>query len=188
MVIILMGVSGCGKSTIGELLSKNLNLPYYDADDFHPKSNVDKMSRGEALNDEDRTPWLELLSHKISEWDRSGGAILACSALKEKYRTQLSHNLKDDCHFTSGDRQNRVLFIYLKGTKELIQKRLSVRSGHYMPPELLNSQFKDLEEPSGAMTVNIEKKPSGILSEILSELTKFTENRTDHKSIRKYNE
>ena len=180
MIIILMGVSGCGKSTVGELLSKDLNLPFYDADDFHPESNVDKMSRGEALNDNDRIPWLNVLSKKIHDWDRSGGAILACSALKEKYRDRLCQKMDNGAHGISGEEQNRVLFIYLKGSKSLISKRLSDRTGHYMPPELLDSQFNDLEEPSDAMIVHIDKDPSEILSEILPQLNRFRDNLSNH--------
>ncbi len=170
MVIILMGVSGCGKSTLGELLSKELNLPFYDADDFHPETNVEKMRRGESLNDDDRTPWLHLLSDKIVEWNRAGGAILACSALKKKYRDQLRRIKKNNDLEYSGEVENRVLFIYLKGAKELIQSRLTEREGHYMPPELLDSQFNDLEEPDDALIVNIDQDPNAILNEIILQL------------------
>lgn len=180
MVIILMGVSGCGKSTVGELLSKRLHLPFYDADDFHPESNVDKMIRGEALNDHDRTPWLNLLSDKIREWDQNGGAILACSALKEKYRVQLLQSMDKSTQIVPDDNQINVLFVYLKGSKKLIKNRLTDRKGHYMPPELLDSQFKDLEEPSEALIVNIDKKPEDIINEIHSQLTKITGNMPGH--------
>tara|TARA_R100001143_G_C3361275_1_gene136301 strand:- start:18486 stop:19013 length:528 start_codon:yes stop_codon:yes gene_type:complete len=175
-----MGVSGCGKSTIGELLSNELSLPFYDADNFHPESNVDKMSRGEALNDMDRNPWLNHLSEKITEWNQSGGAILACSALKEKYRDLLRQNTGDGSADNSGQVNESVIFVYLKGTKDLIKKRLFDRKGHYMPPELLDSQFNDLEEPSDALTIHIDKVPAEIVNEIQSQLSKFTENISDH--------
>lgn len=161
MVYIMMGVSGCGKTTIGQLLADRLNIPFYDADHFHPQSNIDKMSSGIPLNDEDRKPWLNILSDRITEWNRSGGAVLACSALKQVYRDLLEKN-----------NDNNLTFIYLKGTKEMIYDRIKNRDGHYMPPELLDSQFQDLEEPKNSIKVNIDQKPVFILDEILNRLSK----------------
>lgn len=172
MVIILMGVSGCGKSTIGKLLSNELNLPFYDADDFHPKRNVEKMRRGKSLNDDDRAPWLNLLSGKIIDWSRTGGAILACSALKEKYRNQLCQKDGNGTQSRLDEDENRVLFIYLKGAKELIKNRLQNRIRHYMPADLLDSQFNDLEEPDDALIIDIDQEPNAILNEILLKLNK----------------
>ena len=95
MIIQVIGVSGCGKSTIARKLSESLGIPYYDADDFHPKANIDKMSTGQPLDDADRAPWLAILSNNLQQWEKEGGAILACSALKEKYRQVLSKNLEN---------------------------------------------------------------------------------------------
>lgn len=162
MVYLLMGVSGCGKTTVGKLLASRLEVPFFDADDFHPPANIQKMSLGNPLNDDDRTPWLENLSQLITEWNSRGGAVLACSALKKKYRNQLRN--------TGDQGDNDIITIYLKGSKELIYKRLMSRSDHYMPPELLDSQFYDLEEPEGSITVSIDQKPESILREILMKL------------------
>ena len=158
MVYVVMGVSGCGKTTIGKMLGEVKNLPFYDADDFHPDENVEKMRNGIPLDDQDRLPWLTILAQNISVWNRSGGAVLACSALKQNYRDILTS--------TSGDRD--VQFIYLKGSKELISGRLKKRSGHYMPADLLDSQFNDLEEPEDAATVSVSADPGTILKEILN--------------------
>ena len=98
MIIQVIGVSGCGKTTIARKLSESIGLPYYDADDFHPQANIDKMSNGQPLNDEDRASWLETLSMNLQQWEQEGGAILACSALKEKYRKVLSQGL-DHCYW-----------------------------------------------------------------------------------------
>ena len=163
MVYVIMGVSGCGKTTIGKLLAKQLNLPFYDADNFHPQSNIKKMEQRIPLNDEDRKPWLEILSEQISEWNQTGGAVLACSALKKSYRDLIGKS-----HVNGA---GKVKFIYLKGSKEMIYDRLKEREGHYMPPELLNSQFEDLEEPKHAITVNIDQKPETIVQNILKLLT-----------------
>jgi len=108
MVIILMGVSGCGKTTVGELLAKKLSLPFFDADDFHPVENVKKMQSGMPLNDDDRKPWLDELARQIKKWNRNDGAVLACSALKEKYRQILRGN----------SNREDVQIVYLKGTKD----------------------------------------------------------------------
>lgn len=159
MVLIVMGVSGSGKSTIGSRLAEKLHLPYFDADDYHPIENVNKMSSGKPLNDDDRQPWLEILSVKIAEWNRSGGAVLACSALKERYRTLLQSKSKD------------VTFIYLKGDRDIILNRMRARKNHYMPPKLLDSQFEALQEPSDAIAVSIENNPAMIVGEILDQLS-----------------
>ncbi len=156
MVVIIMGVSGCGKTTVGKLLAINLDLPFYDADDFHPPKNVKKMSSGEPLNDQDRKPWLEILSNEIEEWNSNKGAILACSSLKKSYRDILISKSDD------------VQFVYLKGDRDTILKRMRARKDHYMPPELLDSQFITLEEPDSAITVTIDKSPTMIVSEIVN--------------------
>ena len=158
MVIIIMGVSGSGKSTIGSNLAEKLHLPYFDADDYHPIENVKKMSSGKPLNDDDRQPWLEILSDKIAEWNQTGGAVLACSALKESYRSILQSKSKN------------IQFVYLKGDRDLILDRMKKRSGHYMPPELLDSQFDALEEPENTIKVSIEPSPEEIVERIVSKL------------------
>lgn len=160
MVLILMGVSGCGKTLTGQMLSNELNLPFYDADDFHPKKNVEKMKSGQPLTDEDRRPWLETLAEKIKDWEKEGGAILACSALKESYRNILSSTTET------------VQFVYLKGSQSLIARRLTNRFGHFMPESLLDSQFNALEEPDDAITVSIENSPGLIVRDILKKLSK----------------
>lgn len=162
MVIILMGVSGCGKTTIGRLLSEKLNIPFFDADNFHTDNNIRKMKAGIPLNDDDRKPWLNILSEKIVEWNEANGAILACSALKQSYRNILQ------------SKSNDIIFIWLDGSYQLIQARMMRRKDHYMPPELLKSQFEALEPPSEAVRVSIDQPPDNILSEILKALNNFS--------------
>lgn len=158
MVIVLMGVTGSGKTTIGRLLSEELKWKYYDADDFHPPANVKKMKDGIPLNDEDRRPWLESLNRLIRDClDRGENAVLGCSALKESYREVL---LVDE----------RVRLVYLKGDYETIQRRLSKRQGHFMNPELLDSQFETLEEPEGDVRVDVSLTPPEIVESIRGDL------------------
>lgn len=159
MVIVLMGVTGCGKTTVGKMLANQLGWEFYDADDFHPEANVEKMRNGIALNDEDRVPWLQALANLIESADeQKHNIILACSALKHNYRKLLRHDLKP------------VRFIYLKGPHELIKERLEARKGHYMNPVLLQSQFQALEEPKDAIYMDISPEPDIIVSTIRKEL------------------
>jgi len=157
--IILMGVSGCGKSRVGEELSKALNWAFFDGDDFHPKANVEKMAQGIPLSDDDRRPWLERLHTMISEHLARGRSLLvACSALKENYRQTLKGNMED------------VKFVHLTGSFELIYARMQQRSDHYMKAEMLRSQFDDLEEPQNTLAVAIDQPMSEIVGEIIENL------------------
>ncbi|MDO7086559.1 gluconokinase [Pseudocolwellia sp. AS88] len=160
MIYIVMGVSGCGKSTVGSLLSEKLSVPFYDADDFHFPESIEKMSQGTPLNDEDRQPWLTLLANNIVEWEKNGGAVLACSALKQSYRDLLSSTT------------NQVVkFIYLEGSQEVLSSRLRNRESHFMPETLLQSQFATLEIPKEAITVPITNSLDEMISEILQKIT-----------------
>ncbi len=159
MVLIVMGVSGCGKTTVGKLLSEALGVPFFDADDFHSEDMVEKMRKGFSLNDKDRDPWLTNLSDHIREWDRSGGAVLACSALKEQYRLQLSSIANE-----------RLIWIYLGGSKELIRQRMEQRKGHYFNSALLDSQVEALEIPEYGMHYHISMSPDQIADDIVPQL------------------
>jgi len=159
MIIIVFGVSGSGKSTIAKGLSDRLHIPYYDADDFHPKANITKMSDGKSLDDKDRLPWLLTLAENIYKWSLNKGAVLACSALKEQYRTLLSSDYKTKIHW-----------VLLNGTPEIIKKRMDSRKGHYMSSKLLKSQFKDLEVPDYGIQVDISADPESMIDEIISKL------------------
>jgi gluconokinase len=155
MIVVVMGVSGCGKSTIGQLLASRLNCPLLDADEFHPPENVAKMAAGTPLTDADRQPWLELLNGKLLAHKK---AVLACSALKESYRQILSKGL-DDCRF-----------VHLRGSIELIRARLAERKHRYMPASLLDSQFATLEEPGNAIEIDIAVAPAQIIEQISAAL------------------
>jgi gluconokinase len=152
MIIILMGVSGSGKTTTGKILAGKLGWDFYDADDFHPPRNIAKMSQGLALTDEDRQPWLGSLHGLILDCiQKEKQAVIACSALKEKYRTALRVN--DD-----------VQFVYLKGTFEQIRSRLTGRQDHFMSGDLLADQFATLQEPGDALPVDISLPPEQIVT------------------------
>jgi gluconokinase len=155
MVVVLMGVAGSGKTTIGRGLAQELGWRFYDADDFHPRANVEKMAHGLPLDDDDRLPWLETLRDLIARClERGEDAVLACSALKESYRERL---LFDE----------RVELFYLKGDYKLIEERLQRRTKHYMKPAMLESQFAALEEPAQeARTLDISAPPDEIIQTI----------------------
>jgi gluconokinase len=165
-VVIVMGVSGSGKSTIGTLLAEHLQWKFEDADRFHPDVNVDKMHRGIPLTDDDRWPWLSAIAAWIDKTHSAGGhGVIACSALKRGYRDVLV-----------GDRAD-IRIVYLKGDKELITRRISTRHGHFMPPSLLHSQFAALEEPTAdekPIIISIVPQPDEIVVQILSALNNDT--------------
>lgn len=155
-IYVIMGVSGSGKSTIGHKISEYFGFPFFDGDDFHPETNIKKMSSGLQLNDDDREPWLKAINQHMVRQNNT--TIYACSALKKKYRIALSKNLE------------HIKFIYLKGDFDLIYARVGQRKDHFMPPELLQSQFNNLEEPSNAITVDISMPLDHILNDLKKEL------------------
>ena len=159
MIILVAGVSGSGKSTIGELVAKSLNWDFQDADSFHPSSNINKMRQGIALTDADRIPWLETLQIAIQEWlQEKKNVVLACSALKAKYREYLLVDTE------------LVKLVYLQGSFDVILQRLSQRENHFMSGKLLQSQFDALEEPVDAIKVDISGSTAEIVAEILQQL------------------
>ena len=162
MVVIIWGVSGAGKTKIGELLAQELHWKFYDADDFHPQVNIDKMERGEPLTDEDRRPWLQSLREAITRsLAANENAVLACSALKRKYRELLRVN---------GD----VKFVFLHGSRARIADQLKQRRGHFIDPALLASQFADLEEPESSedmLTIELKGEPDELVEQIRQKLS-----------------
>jgi gluconokinase len=156
MIVVLMGVSGSGKTTVGELLARRVGWPYLDADDYHPPANVEKMRAGTPLTDADRWPWLERMNGLLRERDAGNeSAVLGCSALRQVYRERLAAGLRD------------VRWVHLKGSFELIQNRLAARKHRYMPATLLRSQFATLEEPKDALTVDIGAEPEAVAEDVL---------------------
>jgi gluconokinase len=154
MIVIVMGVTGAGKTTVGRLLAAQLGWEFADADDFHPAANVEKISAGIALDDEDREPWLASLQGAIAQWiEARRNVVLACSALKQSYRRQLQ--------ITAA-----VVFVYLKGEQDRIAQRVRERTGHFAGEKIVARQFADLEEPETAITVDINRTPEEIVAEI----------------------
>ena len=161
-VLVVMGVSGSGKSTIAAMLAHRLHWTYEDGDWFHPKSNIEKMHHGEPLNDADRWPWLSAIAEWIDATRKAGNhGIVACSALKRVYRDILIGNRRD------------VRLVFLKGDRDLIAQRIAARADHFMPPELLDSQFRALEEPGPderPITVSVAPHPREIVEAIVKKL------------------
>jgi len=162
VVLVFMGVSGCGKTTVAAILAGRLGWPFEEGDALHPQSNIDKMKAGHPLTDDDRWPWLE----KVAEWveerlDAGKNGLITCSALKRSYRDIVNR------------RGSGVVFVFLSGSRETIAARLAVRHGHFMPPSLLESQFADLEEPTSEepeIRVDIGPAPGVIAQGIVDEL------------------
>lgn len=158
MIIVLMGVTGSGKSTVGKLLAQQLGWKFFDRDDFHSPANIEKMRRGMPLNDDDRRPWLEAIRESIRKMvERSENAVIACSALKHSYRQMLR---------IAGE----VVFVYLKANIDTVRERLRNRTGHFMNPDLIQSQFDTLEESEQALRVDASLPPGEIVRRIRTQL------------------
>jgi gluconokinase len=159
VIVIVMGVTGCGKTTVGAMLAVACGWDFHDADDFHPAANVAKMKRGAPLSDEDRWPWLECLNTFLLDSEREGKSlVLACSALKQAYRERLARGCAT------------ARFVFLDGGMELIRARLALRRGHYMNPTLLASQFATLEQPEDALRLDIAASPAELVRSIRERL------------------
>lgn len=159
MFVVVMGVSGSGKSTIGRLLAERLGCPFYDGDDYHPAANVAKMAAGSPLDDNDRAEWLAALVSIIAGGlSRGECGVIACSALKKRYRDVLCLD------------ERQVRFVYLRGSYDAIQARLQSREGHFMRAPMLQSQFEALEEPDEAIVVDTTLEPDRVLDAIMEQL------------------
>jgi carbohydrate kinase (thermoresistant glucokinase family) len=162
MLLIVMGVTGSGKSTVGKLLAQRLGFEFHDADSYHPPENLEKMANNVALGDADRWPWLELLAKLATEWQAQGGAVLACSALKQAYRDVLVARVPDHC------------FVYLELARPAAERRLEARRGAHEIvrdyDEILDGQYRDLEPPAEALTVSAELSPLEIVEQVARSL------------------
>ncbi|MVN75108.1 AAA family ATPase [Hymenobacter sp. HMF4947] len=158
-IIIVMGVSGCGKTTVGERLAKQIGRPFYDGDDFHSAANVAKMAAGHPLTDADRHDWLATLATKIGEWERSTGAVLACSALKEAYRQTLQAGA-----------QAPLNWVFLDGDPAVLHARLEGRHDHYMKANMLDSQLATLERPTYGLRIDINNAIENQVAQIVAQL------------------
>lgn len=158
MVIFVIGVSGTGKTLVSQLLARDLSVPFFDADDHHPKSNINKMTQGIPLNDKDRQPWLDELN-RIAIENIESGCVMACSALKQDYRDRLSASI-----------EKKIVWIYLSGTYDQVYDRMINREGHFMKEKMLMSQFETLEEPPDAVKIDISKSPTEIIHLIKSNI------------------
>ncbi|KLI08101.1 gluconate kinase [Mycolicibacterium conceptionense] len=171
--IVVMGVSGSGKSTVGAALAQRLRVPFADGDDFHPAANIAKMSAGHALDDDDRYPWLEA----IGEWlaDHRDGGVMSCSALKRKYRDQLRRHCRN------------VIFLHLSGSAEVIRRRQASRPGHFMPAALLDSQFATLEplgtDESG-VAIEVDQSIDAIVNEYIDRVSAESDTATTEQENR----
>lgn len=159
MLVLVMGVSGSGKTTIGMALAVALDLPYVEADIYHPQTNVEKMSAGHPLNDDDRNPWLRALHEVLAKAEKEKGCVLGCSALKEAYRAILREGLEQPLHI-----------VYLHASRELLLDRISHRKGHFFPAALLDSQLATLEEPKEAIWIKINQPVELIVAEAIQKL------------------
>jgi gluconokinase len=158
MIVVVMGVSGSGKTTIGTMLAEALQCSFLEGDSLHPAANVEKMSHGIPLTDDDRAPWLAAIrAHILAAIEQGQCLVVACSALKQQYRDLLSQG-------------TNIIWVYLKGTAEVIERRLEHRRKHYMKPGMLPSQFADLEEPKDALVADISHPPEVILQQLLVKL------------------
>jgi gluconokinase len=163
MILVLMGVSGSGKTTIGTLLAQKSGAVFADADDYHPQANKEKMAAGHALNDADRQPWLETLNGLLKGWFAAGtSGVLACSALKESYRGTLSLGMPP----------GTVTFCLLELSREMLEKRLAARHHEFMNPALLDTQLATLQEPKDAIVVKNDREPDEVVDEILKRTEK----------------